>query len=303
MQRTEAPEISIIMTHRGNPDVLREFYRQVFDTAVRPENIEIISCIDDDDTGCHGIEFQGLSIKQLLFPYGTKGSTYIHTAYRASQGRLIMLMATDMIIHTPGWDVAILDEFAKWPDGIGLVYPNDLIFKGALAQGGMTVSRKACELLGYLTYPIYRWFRSEDHIHHIYDILRQLGHDRIVYLPDVIIEHLSYVERDGQRLYDKAPIFVGDVQSDDGGRYQDLHTSRILDALKLAMFIDPLKFNEYIEAAKNVQGPFFHYLNVQELKKAGNGDAVCIDVNGKLFPIESYKGYNISPCLDDIRKQ
>jgi hypothetical protein len=303
MQRPAAPDFSIVTPHRGNPKDLKAFYEMVFETTIYPENMEIILLVDDDDPACHNLEAPGLTVNQLIFPHGTLGPTYLNSAYRAARGKLITLLPTDTVIQTSGWDVEFLDEFAKWPDGIGLVYANDLIFKEMLAEGGLTVSRKACQIIGHLTHPAYRWFRADDHIHHTYDILRHLGHDRISYLPDTIFEHLSYVEIDGQRIYDKSPMIVGDIQSDDGRRYQELHTERLLDALKLAMFIDPSKFNDYMEAAKNLPGPFFHYLNVQAMKQEAKGEPICINVNGKMFPVESYRGYSISPCLDEIRKE
>jgi hypothetical protein len=287
------PVISMILMSRGNPKALKKFYENVYTTASNPEQIEVVVCLDDDDKTSHNIKFHTkggeLKIKGLIFPKGTKAGEYIQRAYDRASGRLLMLTATDVVIQTQGWDNRIIKEFEKWPDEIGLVYPNDLIFGESLATAGATVSKRACVILGYLYHPAYNWFRADDHLHHIYDMLSEIsGEERISYLDDVIFEHLSYKIVDSKRVYDKAGC-------DDKGAtqiYVDLNSDRKIEALLLAMYCNfsESKFCDYVKAIKNIPGPFPNYLNLKLFD-----DKTCIGINGKNYPLKTYRGIGISP--------
>jgi hypothetical protein len=287
------PVISMILMSRGNPKALKKFYENVYTTASNPEQIEVVVCLDDDDKTSHNIKYHAkdgeLKIKEIIFPKGTTSGEYFKQAFEKVSGKLITLTATDVIIQTKGWDDRFIEEFEKWPDEIGLVYPNDLIFGESLATAGATVSKRSCDILGYLYHPAYKWFRADDHMHHIYDMLSEvLGEDRVTYLKDVIFEHLSYKMVEGKRVYDKAGC-------DDKGAtqtYVDLNADRKIEVLLLAIYchFSASKFCDYVKAIKKIPGPFPNYLNLKLFD-----DNVCLTINGKNYPLKTYKGVGISP--------
>lgn len=248
------PKLSIIVPIRGNPSPAYHIFANILETADHPEDLEIVLCVDSDDPGCHSINNSRLNILTVVFPPKVGFSNYMNGAWSVSTGRYLMLIPTDIKIKTKGWDTEFYKAFSRWPDDIAMVYPNDLIFKQKLATMPV-VSRKACDVLGYMTGSNYGHHRVDDHIHHIYDLLSQLGHDRIVYLPGVVFEHMHYTcDWQGERVY------TAICKNHDALNYLAGEHDRREAALKLAMAIDPNKETSYkfIMDHGLMLPPFYH---------------------------------------------
>src|SRR5258706_5799095 len=97
----------------------------------------------------------------------------------------------DIFWRTAGWDQHMLAAFNFFPDGMVLVHVNDLLFRETLCVFPC-LTREFCLLTGGICEEGYRRYRIDDHIHNIFDLLSLLGHDRRIYLPDVVFEHTNF---------------------------------------------------------------------------------------------------------------
>ena len=86
---------------------------------------------------------------------------------------------------------ALAEAFERFPDGIALVYGNDLD-QGKRVPTFPALSRKTCEIMRGVCPAQYLNPHIESHMMDIFKRLKALGHDRIVYLRDVIFEHLHH---------------------------------------------------------------------------------------------------------------
>jgi len=105
---------------------------------------------------------------------------------------VILIIGDDNVFRTPGWDDTVKEIFAKFPDGICLVYGNDLN-QGRNMCTAPFLSRKYCEILGGPCPAEYTGEFVDTHIMDTFYKLRYWGYDRIVYLKDLIIEHMHHV--------------------------------------------------------------------------------------------------------------
>jgi GT2 family glycosyltransferase len=182
---------SILLPTRGRPSLVERLFESILRTAHDPSSIEIILYIDADDLLSHGIEMQGLKVTKLINPPGRSMGQIFKECYEISTGRYIMLMNDDAVFRTKDWDLRVIDVFSKFQDDIAFVYCNDLD-QGANVPTFPILSRRVCELLGGVCPTGYLNLHIESHIIDIFKQLKHYGHNRIVYLSDVIIEHLHY---------------------------------------------------------------------------------------------------------------
>jgi hypothetical protein len=77
---------------------------------------------------------------------------------------------------------------------------NDLILGEELACFPI-LSRTVCELMGSICPSEYIRTALDNHIFDIFKRLAPLGHNRIIYLKDVIFEHLNYEETKNGKKY------------------------------------------------------------------------------------------------------
>ena len=198
------PWISFLLPTRGKPDLARGFLRSLYETAHRPEEIEVILGVDEDDPQSHSLSHEGLAIKTVILPRGLTMGALNRACFDASTGRYVMLINDDVIVRTPGWDTTIYRAFARFGDDIALVHVNDLLFQERLCTFPI-LSRKACLEIGICP-ACYRRYRIDDHICDTYGLLACLGHERRVYLKDVVFEHGNYTTA-GAARGNAAPSF------------------------------------------------------------------------------------------------
>ena len=226
-------QFSFLLPTRGRVDSLVRFLASVRDTARAPEAIEVVLVVDEDDPGSHAVTFEGLAVKTVIVPPGASMGELNRAAFAASSGRYIMLINDDVVVRTRYWDRDVANAFASLRDDVGLIHTNDLLFREKLCTFPM-LSRVACQRIGVCP-PEYRRYRIDDHITDTYNILGHLGHPRILYLGDVVFEHLNHQEQaDGEA----AEVF----ESDDHKVYQP--NQEILS-------VDAHRFDEYLEQRKS----------------------------------------------------
>lgn len=224
--------ISLILPTRQRPRLAWQALDSLFATADRPEQLEVILYVDQDDEASHELDHPELKVVRLVRPRAKMGAM-TQTCYGASAGRYLMLWNDDVLCRTPGWDTAIVARFAAVGDDVALVWGNDL-FRGATLPSHPILSRTVCELLGGVCPRQYHRDYIDTHIYDVFCTLRQLGHDRLVYLPDVVFEHL-HVEA-GKAAFDST--CVKQRRADDELVYLAWADERRLAAGRLARHIE-----------------------------------------------------------------
>jgi hypothetical protein len=250
-----------------HPERMPGVLHNIVDTADKPEELEVVIQVHKDDPASHNFNHPRLIIKTFVFNETYTSSEKAKYIFENTTGEILSGMSDDFIIHTPGWDTKIKEIYEGIPDRIALVGVNDLMFKDTLFTIPI-MSRRAVEIVGYSIHPAYQYYRVDDHIHHTYDILRRLGHDRIIYREDIVFEHNHYTMIAGKRVYTKS---LEATVSNDGVYYQMLEGQRKIDALKLAMAIDnydyglldrPEKPRQYCEKLTKINDGLTNFVRV-----------------------------------------
>jgi GT2 family glycosyltransferase/SAM-dependent methyltransferase len=188
----KVPLLSIIIPTRGRPAILRRALDSIKVTTHDLESIEIILVTDEDDSTMIDFSYSGLPYQRVSVPPGlTMGELNI-AGYDAATGDYIFLLNDDVIARTPGWDKLIAETLMAFPDGVVLVGVNDKIFQDTLCTFPL-LSRGLCETMGGICPKEYVRYRIDDHIHNIFNLLALLGHRRIVYMDEVVFEHLNRI--------------------------------------------------------------------------------------------------------------
>lgn len=194
-----APLISLLLPTRGRPEWARRFMESVLVQASQPDSVEVVLCIDEDDSDSHDLDYPGLKTVKIIGPRNTMGA--LNTAcLNASQGDIVILVNDDMVIRTKGWDDIIRELDAGIEDKIYLAYGNDL-YKGEKLCAFPILSRRTCELLVEPFPAVYKGAFIDYHLLDIFRRLEQAGYGRIHYLEHVIFEHLHF--RSGKAEQDK----------------------------------------------------------------------------------------------------
>jgi GT2 family glycosyltransferase len=190
------PTFSLIVPTRQRTALLRRLLDSIKATTTNPDAIEIVLVIDADDEESIQFGYDGIAIRKVQVPPGLTMGALNMSGYRAASGRYLMLLNDDVILRTAGWDEQVLDAFRSVPDGMVLAHVNDLVFQETLCIFPF-LSREFCAIAGGICQENYRRYRIDDHIHNIFDLVSLLGHNRRIYLPEVVFEHTNVETSDG----------------------------------------------------------------------------------------------------------
>lgn len=222
------PDFSLIVPTRHRPAQLRAFLDSVAATAARPDRLEVILVVDDDDPASL-LTHPRLTIRHVVGPSGRTMGQLNSAGYAASAGERIMLLNDDVVVRTRGWDATALRCFRRFPDPFVLVHVNDTLMQHALCVFPL-VSRAYCELAGGICPPDYLRYRIDDHIEDPFNMLAAVGVKRSVFLPDVVFEHANAVEHPtAGRVYLSDPA----VLAQDAPRFDVLFPARKDLALRM----------------------------------------------------------------------
>lgn len=180
--------LSLLLPTRGRPKLLLRFLDSVLATAKDPSTLEIVLAIDDDDPSYDNLPLPPLNIITLK---GKKASMGVLNTrcFKASSGKLVMLANDDLIMKTPHWDSILLQTASSYPDGIFLLHVHDGMKNGSFPCFPI-LSRFCLDLLEDPFPEIYAGDGIDTHIDDIFRRLRDLGHSRMHYIPQIQMEHL-----------------------------------------------------------------------------------------------------------------
>jgi glycosyl transferase/beta-hydroxylase protein BlmF len=222
-------KISILCPTRERPEQVIRLIDSILVNADHPELIEILFYIDQDDFTFPNLDKFGNTVKVFQGP-----RTWISNAqnflYSNCHGEIIMTAADDMVFRTVGWDTVVSATFESMPDKIALVYGNDLgTHAGKIATHGF-FHRNWIETLGTWVQPgrgsLWDLWSTEN--------ARILG--RLIFLEDLIIEHVHYRQSKVGADFDNTYSFVRSMNSSFRPEvtYKKLERERRIDRILLA---------------------------------------------------------------------
>lgn len=227
---------SLLLPTRGRPASLKGLFESLVNTTSDLSGLEVVLYIDEDDVETRQVGHPSLSLVRLIKPPGAKMGSMNRDCYDASRGSYVMLMNDDVVFRTKGWDNGVLQAFSQFPDDVALVYGNDL-HQGKRVPTFPIVSRTVCELIGGICPRDYLNVYIDVHLHDIFKKLARLGHDRLVYLDDVIFEHMHHEV--GKSVMDS--IYVKKNERADDFVFISLDDERRSQAQRLARYIEAKK--------------------------------------------------------------
>ena len=186
--------ISVICPSRGRQDQLLKMINSARLSADQPESIQFCIYIDDDDKGYNYKEeiIKSLNIKFIRGPRLWLSGMF-NSLLTSANSDFIFWCGDDVEFKTHGWDTKMKNEILKFQDNICVVYVNDLAnYPQSYATNGM-VHRKWVLLFGHVFTP---HMRDNGIDFWISDISRAIG--RLIYLPDVHVEHLQFRQGKGE---------------------------------------------------------------------------------------------------------
>jgi len=144
-----------------------------------------------------------------------------------------MLLNDDVVFRTERWDTRVVTAFEQFDDDLALVYGDDRDQRRARPTLPF-VSRVACDQMGGICPRSYHRLHIESHLFDIFLQLEAFGPRRIVYLPEVVFEHMHYAV--GKGVFDATS--VKNHKQDDDALFIALDEERRHLAGRLAAFID-----------------------------------------------------------------
>lgn len=246
-------KFSLLLPTRGRAEMVGRLFQSIVETAQNVGEVEVVLAVDEDDEESRRITHDTLRVKTVVVPKGLTMGALNTACFEAASGRYVMLVNDDVVARTKGWDAAAEEAFARFDDDVALVHVNDLLFGERLCTFPM-LSRRACEEVGGICPTYYKRYGIDDHIFDTYNILAHLGHERVVYLPEVVFEHENFEQLGPEHDESKNKLFVTadrrvyvpkrEPMREDSRRFYGTLGERKRDALRLAALIDARRGDE-----------------------------------------------------------
>ena len=178
--------ISLLCPTRGRPERAMQFLDSVLST--QSNDNEIIFGLQSDDPRLDDYPAEIRNRAMIFEPSTTV--YYWNQMAKVSKGNLLTLIADDVIMRTPGWDLKFESVSSRYPDGIYLITTQDGRSRGNspenLPTPHPTITRKWFETLGYFTFPgLFHYYADTWNS----SIARRLK--RQVNMYDIMWEHLK----------------------------------------------------------------------------------------------------------------
>jgi len=226
-----AKEFSLILPTKDRPKLAARLLQTIAQTSSDMDRIEVILYTHEDDTDSREIEYPGVPLVKISGNIKLMGAI-TNECYKKTSGKFIMLLNDDMIFRTKNWDLMVEEEFARFPDGVALIYGNDLYYGKGMASFPI-LSRVACKMMGRICPSEFKRHYIDVNLFDIFSKLSVLGHNRLIYMQDLVFEHMFYEL--SIIAYDNIPRF-SDTESDQKV-FSSLETLRQDTAIKMARFI------------------------------------------------------------------
>jgi len=234
-------KIALLCPSRERLNLKLTLISSIITTVKDINNVSLYLGVDEDDPTreitlkiASAIPF----VKIVTFEKTPNEKINIHKLWnicaRASTEEIIAMIGDDMIFRTQNWDEKIISQFENGPkDNILLVYGNDGHRNGELCVNAFT-HRKYMDINGV-------FLREEFIANWVDNWLQQVftALNRIVYLPDVLIEHNHWVfggreiDNAGKRLLER-----NQDKSQSDALWAPLEPKRVEEVIRLAKLIN-----------------------------------------------------------------
>ena len=182
---------ALVCPTRGRPGRLLEFTESAIKTADRPDRLEFLLYVDDDDPTLAEYEkavaslknnFPGMAISLTIGPaIGVPRA--VDKLVTQTSADIFMTANDDQVYIDKGWDSRLDLEIAEFPDGIFCMWFNDGWEAGNFCTFPV-LSRTWIETLGYLQFPFFEHYFADAWI---WMLAKAVGRDH--YIDDVLVEH------------------------------------------------------------------------------------------------------------------
>jgi glycosyltransferase involved in cell wall biosynthesis len=184
--------ISILIPTRNRSDRLLKFLASLDESASKKHEVEVVLGIDEDDIETQDLKFAypNIRVTRTVAPRASMGTLNTRCLH-ASTGDIIMLGNDDVLVKSKDWDETLVKRVSVFEDDIYLAYPNDGM-KGSRLSTFPVMSRKCIELIGHPYPECYQGACIDLHIFDIFQRLKKAGSARIIFLEDLLFEHIHF---------------------------------------------------------------------------------------------------------------
>lgn len=227
--------ITVVLPSRGRPAAAQAAVESVLTTRRLPDT-RVHVVLDSADPALGGYEFSGDGVEVT----SCEGNMIVRTNSVAmtvaySPVTIVGWMADDNRMRTPGWDERVTETLAR--PNVLFTNLNDLFWSEKFPNDkpvNTFIRTTVVRALGWFANPAQRH-------HYMDDTWRLLGYstDSMVYLPDVICEHMHPAIGKGQSDEQYRAIDEGKFAGDEQGLFQQwLWTAFREDRLRVKTCLD-----------------------------------------------------------------
>jgi glycosyltransferase involved in cell wall biosynthesis len=225
-------KISLLLTTRQRPKLLDRFISSATGTAADIANLEIVVRMDNDDPELKKLNMVldkhgNVEIIRIAGDRPDRLGNNWNECWKAASGEIFQLCGDDITYETHGWDRIIRNEFLKFDDRIVLVYGKD---SERCACTHPWVHKNWTDTVGYFV-PEGQIFCNDTWLEYLARRIK-----RISFLPAVKTPHKVGFDASTDPVWRK--MWDDKKRFDDRGKYDAKEPQRILDAGKLAQFIE-----------------------------------------------------------------
>ena len=184
--------ISILIPTRNRSDRLLKFLASLDEYSSKKHEVEVVLGIDDDDIETQDLKlvYANIHVTKTVAPRASMGALNTRCLH-ASTGDIVMLGNDDVLVKSKDWDDILVKSVSKFEDKIYLAYPNDGM-KGSRLSTFPVMSRKCIELIAHPYPECYQGACIDLHIFDIFQRLKKAGSARIIFLEEIIFEHIHF---------------------------------------------------------------------------------------------------------------
>jgi len=178
-------KISVIHPSRNRPERASNVFKEMITKADKPELIEYIISIDNDETKDYTNISSGIFSPATLVSDNRYCVGAINNGAKASTGKILMVASDDFDEWPQGWDTLIRDAFKG--------YKCKMLKTNDGSQGWIAtlpiMDRALYERLGYIYNPEYLHMFCDTDLSSVCDLL-----DATIYRLDIIFKHNHYTK-------------------------------------------------------------------------------------------------------------
>lgn len=186
-------QISLLLPTRQRPHWLRRMADSAVQTANRPDQLQLVTYVDDDDASYDDMAMT-LPWERVRGPRLHDGKVNLsvkwNECWQRATGEIYMHCGDDIIFRTPGWDDAVRDAINDAPANIAFVWCDDGSPNNASAAFGTHgfVHRNWTNIIGRFVPP---YFVSDFNDTWFNDVAAAIHAKR--YLAEHLTEHMHYI--------------------------------------------------------------------------------------------------------------